>query len=59
MRDVATLRDDFTETFTEATFNGLPAVMLTVNQTGKQAPEVVARAVEAFTEKKLAEHHPR
>ena len=58
LRDVATLRDDFTETFTEATFNGLPAVMLTVSRTGKQTPKGVAQAVKAFTEKKLAELPP-
>jgi multidrug efflux pump subunit AcrB len=58
LRDVATLRDDFTETFTEATFNGSPAVMLTVSRTGKQTPKGVASAVQAFTEKKLAELPP-
>ena len=58
LRDVATLRDDFTETFTEATFNGSPAVMLTVSRTGKQTPKGVAKAVKAFTEKKLAELPP-
>ncbi|MDE0881356.1 MAG: efflux RND transporter permease subunit [Myxococcota bacterium] len=56
--DIATVRDTFSETFVEASFNGQPAVMLTVSRVGKQTPKGVATAVKKFTERMSDELPP-
>ncbi len=51
LEDIATIRDDFEETDSFATFNGKPAVMLEIYRIGEQSPIAVADAVHRQVEK--------
>ncbi len=68
LEDIAVIRDGFVDTDTYATYNGLPAAMISVYRVGEQTPMSVATAVKEYLKNyshnlpaglKTAVHHDR
>jgi multidrug efflux pump subunit AcrB len=50
--DIATIRDDFEESYARTTFNGQPAAMVKIFRTGEERPTDIADRVESYIAEK-------